>query len=143
MTEKLFENILIATDGSDRNTTAVQEAIRIAAGSGATLHAVYVTDTGAFESAPADLVVGETYSLIQEEAQDAVGKVRSLAGTVTVKTVVLEGKPATEIVRYAAENNIDLIVIGTQGKKGIERLLLGSVAETVIRRASCKVLVVK
>lgn len=143
MGEKLFENIMIATDGSDRNITAVKEAVRIAAGCGATLHAVYVTDTGAFESAPADMVVGETYTMIQEEGVAALEKVRSLAGDAKVKTVVLEGKPAPEIVRYAAEKNIDLIVIGTQGKKGIERLLLGSVAETVIRRAGCKVLVVK
>jgi len=57
--------------------------------------------------------------------------------------VILEGKPAAEIVRYAREKEIDLIVIGTQGKRGIERILLGSVAESIIRTAPCKVLVVK
>lgn len=143
MAEKLFENILVATDGSDRNATAVQEAIRIAAGSGAILHAIYVIDTGTFESASADVVVGNTYRVIQSEAEQALGRVRSLAGNVDVKTTVLEGKPAQEIVRFAVAEKIDLIVIGTQGKKGIERLLLGSVAETVIRLAACKVLVVK
>jgi len=143
MAEKLFENILVATDGSDRNITAVQEAIRIAAGSGAVLHAVYVIDIGTFESASADVVVGDTYRVIQAEADQALGRVRSLAGDVAVKTAVLEGKPAPEIVRFAQAEKIDLIVIGTQGKRGIERLLLGSVAETVIRLAACKVLVVK
>jgi len=143
MAEKLFENILVATDGSERNTTAVQEAVRIAAGSGAVLHAVYVLDAATYETASADVVMGDTFRVIQAEAEDALAKVRSLAGNIEVKTRVLEGKPAKEIVHFAATENIDLIVIGTQGKKGIERLLLGSVAETVIRLAACRVLVVK
>ncbi|MFA4860648.1 universal stress protein [Methanoregula sp.] len=143
MAEKLFENILVATDGSERNTTAVQEAVRIAAGSGAVLHAVYVVDTATYETASADVVMGDTFRVIQAEAEDALAKVRSLAGNIEVKTRVLEGKPAKEIVHFAATEKIDLIVIGTQGKKGIERLLLGSVAETVIRLAACRVLVVK
>ena len=52
-------------------------------------------------------------------------------------------KPAADIIRFATEKGIDLIIIGTQGKRGLERLLLGSVAEQVIRLAPCKVLVVK
>jgi nucleotide-binding universal stress UspA family protein len=143
MGEKLFDTILVATDGSDRNITAVQEAIRIAAWTGAVLHAVYVIDAGTFESASADVVVGDTYRVIQTEAEQALSRVQSLAGDIMVKTTILEGKPAPEIVRFAAAEKIDLIVIGTQGKKGIERILLGSVAETIIRLAGCKVLVVK
>jgi len=143
MGEKLFDTILVATDGSDRNITAVQEAIRIAAGTNAVLHAVYVIDAGTFESASADVVVGDTYRVIQTEAEQALSRVQSLAGDIMVKTTILEGKPAPEIVRFAAAEKIDLIVIGTQGKKGIERILLGSVAETIIRLAGCKVLVVK
>jgi nucleotide-binding universal stress UspA family protein len=121
----------------------VEEAIRIAAGSGAVLHAVYVIDASTYESASADVVMGDTFRVIQAEAEQALARVRSLAGNIEVKTSVLEGKPAKEIVHFAAEEKVDLIVIGTQGKKGITRLLLGSVAETVIRLAACKVLVVK
>ena len=66
-----------------------------------------------------------------------------MAGGVRLETVILEGKPAAEIVKYAREKAVDLIVIGTQGKRGIERILLGSVAESIIRAAPCKVLVVK
>ena len=60
-----------------------------------------------------------------------------------VETSILEGRPAAEIVKFSVAKGIDLIVIGTQGKKGLERLLLGSVAEEIIRSAPCKVLVVK
>lgn len=57
--------------------------------------------------------------------------------------VFLEGDPATEIVRYANDESVDLIVMGTHGRTGVERLLMGSVAEKVMRDAPCSVLVVK
>jgi nucleotide-binding universal stress UspA family protein len=57
--------------------------------------------------------------------------------------VIREGKPAAEIIRFAAEKKADLIVIGSRGKGGLERLLLGSVADEVVRTAPCSVLVVK
>jgi nucleotide-binding universal stress UspA family protein len=57
--------------------------------------------------------------------------------------VFLEGDPATEIVRYANDERVDLIVMGTHGRTGVERLLMGSVAEKVMRDAPCSVLVVK
>jgi nucleotide-binding universal stress UspA family protein len=141
--EKLFEKILIATDASENNKPSVEEGLRIARSCGSIVYAVYVIDYKAFYSASADMSVGDTYQLIRNEAKNAVDKVRSLAGDLTVETALLEGQPAAEIVKYAAKKDVDLIIIGTRGKRGIERLLLGSVAENVIRSAECKVLVVK
>ena len=143
MTNRLFDRILIATDGSDRNRAAVEEALRIGRLCGSTVFAVYVMDLGAFESASPDVVIGESWSVIQQEAEGALARVRSMAEGVRLETAILEGKPGVEIVRFATGNTIDLIVIGTQGKRGLERLLLGSVAEQVIQSASCRVLVVK
>lgn len=57
--------------------------------------------------------------------------------------IFLEGDPASEIVRYAHDAGVDLIVMGTHGRTGVERLLMGSVAEKVMREAPCSVLVVK
>ena len=143
MTNRLFERILIATDGSERNRAAVEEALRIGRLYGSAVFAVNVMDISAFESASADVVIGDTWAVIQREAEAALAYVRSMAEGVNLETLVLEGKPAAEIVRFATEKSIDLIVIGTQGKRGLERLLLGSVAEQVIRMAPCKVLVLK
>jgi nucleotide-binding universal stress UspA family protein len=142
--EKLFGKILIATDASENNKPAVEEGLRIARSCGSIVHAVYVIDNRALDTVSADVPVrNTTYQVIRDEAGKAVDKVLSHAGDVTVETAILEGQPSTEIVKYAAEKQIDLIVIGTRGKRGIERLLLGSVAENVIRSAECKVLVVK
>ena len=143
MTERLFARILVATDGSEKNKAAVEEALRIGRASGSPVHAVYVADISTLESASGDVVIGDTWDLVQREAADTLARVRERAGGVQLETGILEGKPAAEIVRYAREKEIDLIVIGTQGKRGIERLLLGSVAENIIRNAPCKVLVVK
>ena len=143
MTNRLFEKILIATDGSDRNKTAIQEGLRIGRGCGSPVFAVYVTDLSALESASANVAIRDTWTVIQREAEDSLARIRTMADGVNLETVILEGKPAAEIVRFAGEKGIDLIVIGTQGKRGLERLLLGSVAEQVIRTAPCKVLVVK
>ena len=140
----LFTKILVATDGSEKNRPAVSEALRIGRICGSPVHAVYVADLSTFESASADVVIGEDmWELVQREAAETLARIREMADGVNLTTVTLEGRPAAELLRYARENGIDLIVIGTQGKRGIERFLLGSVAETIIRNAPCRVLVVK
>jgi nucleotide-binding universal stress UspA family protein len=144
MTNQLFEKILIATDGSERNKAAVEEALQIGRVCGSKVFAAYVMDIGVFESASTDgAIIRDTWTVIQREADAALDRVRTMAEGVNLETVILEGKPAAEIVKFSAEKGIDLIVIGTQGKRGFERLLLGSVAEQVVRSTPCKVLVVK
>lgn len=143
MTNGLVDRILIATDGSEKNRPSLEEGIKIARAFSAAVYAVYVIDVGAFSSMSADMPIGDTYRIIKAEAEQAFSRIKTLAGDMPVETSVLEGRPAAEIVKFAVAKKIDLIVIGTQGKKGLERLLLGSVAEEVIRSAPCKVLVVK
>ena len=80
----------------------------------------------------------------EESAADELSKWRAKAGSqVPVKTVVCSGSASREIVRTANESNIDLIVIGSHGRTGLARLLLGSTAERVVRHAPCPVLVVR
>ncbi|MGD0534610.1 MAG: universal stress protein [Methanoregula sp.] len=143
MTEILLGRILIATDGSEKNRAALDEGIKIARAFGSIVYAVYVIDTGTFSSMSGDIPLGDTYTVFHTEAEQAFGRIKSQAGDMKVETSILEGHPAAEIVKFALAKKIDMIVIGTQGKKGLERLLLGSVAEEIIRSAPCKVLVVK
>ncbi|MFY9750196.1 MAG: universal stress protein [Methanoregula sp.] len=143
MTEELFGRILIATDGSEKNRAALEEGIRVARACRASVFVAYVIDTGTFSTMSGDIPLGDTYRVFKSEAEQAFARIHSLAGDMNVETAILEGRPATEMVKFAARKKIDLIVIGTQGKRGLERLLLGSVAEEIIRSAPCKVLVVK
>lgn len=75
--------------------------------------------------------------------REQLEQIRPTDPTIPVRHVFLEGDPAEEIVRYSRDAGIDLIVMGTHGRTGVERLLMGSVAERVLRDASCSVLVVK
>jgi nucleotide-binding universal stress UspA family protein len=70
-------------------------------------------------------------------------QIRPANPQIPVHHVLLEGNPATEIVRYATDAGMDLIVMGTHGRSGLERLLVGSVTEKVMREALCSVMAVK
>ena len=133
--------VLFATDFSDRSRLALQYAASQARVSGARLLIVHVdevsTETGE----------GMLHSGIPRE--DPGELERRLQNVVPVdfdgpcEHLLLEGDPALEIVRAAEEEDAILIVLGTHGRTGLARLLMGSVAEQVVRRAPCPVLIVK
>lgn len=141
---EIFKKILIATDGSKRTQSAVETGLQIASDHKSKVYAIYVVDTVTFTSIPMDVTWENMYQLLKDEGEEAVGRVKSAAGPgLDVETRVLEGNPALEITKFAKDNDLDLIVVGTLGKSGIDRLLLGSVAEKVVRIAPCPVLVIK
>ncbi len=94
-TTPLYEKILIAADGSEKNMAAVSETIRIARACGAEVVAVYVQDLGALESIPTgEMMLKDTWSVIQKESESTMSRIRSMAEGVAMTTAVLEGKPA-------------------------------------------------
>lgn len=126
MTELTIREILFPTDFSDVARTAGRTAADLARRFGARLHVLHVT-------AP---VVGIASPDTLQRAVDDLG-----TGVTTV-TASAAGTPAAEIVAYAARAGVDLIVMGTHGRSGVSRALLGSVTEGVVRRATCRVLTV-
>ena len=140
---KLFEKILIATDGSAKNQPAVEKSLELAREFGSILYVVYVIDETLFTSAQMEVWMDEVYMKLKDEGEKAVEQVKQIADGVKAEPLVLYGRPSQVITEFAAKNKVDLIVVGSQGKSGLERLLLGSVAESIIRMADCMVLVVK
>jgi nucleotide-binding universal stress UspA family protein len=139
----LFKKILIATDGSKYSLGATGKALEIARFHGAKVFALYVIDTRALITGNGIPAPNNMYQILEDEGKRAVSQVKEMAGGLPVETFVLAGHPSQTIVQFAKDNGIDLIVTGTLGKSGIEELLLGSVADKVIRTAPCPVLVVK
>ncbi|SFH67824.1 Nucleotide-binding universal stress protein, UspA family [Halorubrum aquaticum] len=141
----LYDRILVPTDGSPKGRRAVEHALALAAVHGADVHALYVVDTASYAGTGMEATWTGIDDLLREDADEAVAQVETLAeGTgVDVETTVVEGSPGREIVRYAADARCDLIVMGTHGRGGIDRLLLGSVAERVVRRSPVPVLTVR
>lgn len=129
---ELYKKILLATDGSEQNKKAVTHAIEQAKISGAELHAVYVLDM------KTDY---EPKSYLSTDLSN-VENIAKKEG-INVKKWIVKGHPAEEILKLAKEKAADLIVMGSLGRSGIEKILLGNVADKVIRNSSIPVLIVR
>ncbi len=143
-----LRRILAATDGSRYSETACLEAIGIARRTGARMTVASVVPSEA--ASPFDIVHSEMQrGLIaereQEAAESSVKNIKEIAGKegLPVEGVILEGRPYEAILHEAGEKRADLIVLGSHGRTGLEKLLMGSVTERVIGLADCAVLVVK
>jgi len=137
-----YERVLVTTDGSDAADAAVDHAIAVAGAYDATLHALSVVDiealaAGPTAAPPTDLL--ETLGEQSREATDAIADRAEEAGVETV-TEVREGFPGPGILEYADEEGIDLIAMGTHGRTGVNRILLGSTTERTIRRSPVPVM---
>jgi len=139
----MYDRVLIPTDGSTASEGAIEHAIDLAKQYGATLHALYVVDSGTYSSleAAADVVADE----LRAEGSEAVEAIAARAedGGVTAETAIETGVVHKSIVDYVDREGIDLVVMGTHGRTGVDRFLLGSVAEKVIRTADAPVMTVR
>lgn len=135
----MFTRILIPTDGTAGSACAVENGLGLAAKHGADVHALYVVDTSS-SMGHYDAVVEP----MEEEGEAAVEEVerRAREYDVSVTKAFRYGAPHEEILEYAADHDADLIVMGTHGRSGFERLVsAGSVAERVVRYADVPVVV--
>ncbi len=145
MASKLYKKILIATDGSEYTKNSIDYGIELAKNTQAKLDVLYVIDTAAFASIPMDAAWESMYELLKQEGDEATRYVaeKAEAEGLAVERLTVEGHPAEEIIKYAEKNYISVIVMGTLGKSGLDRFLLGSVAEKVVRASKIPVLVVR
>jgi nucleotide-binding universal stress UspA family protein len=141
----MYERILVPTDGSTGVERAVEHAIDLASAHGATIHAVYVVNTASYGGIPMETSWDGIRDVLSEEGESALERVKTLAADsgVAVEPAVLDGSPSRRIVDYAEQADCDLIVMGTHGRGGLDRLLLGSVAERVVRSSEIPVLTVR
>lgn len=140
-----FKKIMIATDGSVCSRMAANNGIELARLSGGKVYAVYVVSMEYFSSMAVDLYWERIHAALENEGIEAVNYVKGAGEIegVIVEPVLLEGNPTDELIRYAEENKMDIIIMGTLGRTGIKRLLLGSVAGNVVRHSKVPVMVVK
>jgi len=133
--------ILFPTDFSHLSDAALEHATALARDTGASLLIVHV------EEPPLAYGGGEMYYGVAEPDQAEVRRmteaVKPSDPSVQYEHRLVNGSPADEIVRVAEEEHVDMIVIGTHGRTGLKRLLMGSTAEAVMRKAKCPVFVFK
>ena len=132
-----YRDILVPTDGSDCANAAVDHALSIARACDATVHAINVIDTEIYPIGPGGQLPVDVSEPLKQSGQAAVEAVADRADSagVTVDTALVNGRPSDTIRTYATEHSIDLIVMGTHGRSGLDRMLLGSTTERVIRQS--------
>jgi len=139
------KKILIPTDGSDYSFHAAEYGLSIAKQHNATITVVYVLDEVVIDRFTHVTEREDIEKELKEDGQRYINFVLALAEKEGVKatSLIVKGRPFEQIVHLANGLNMDLIVMGTYGRRGAERILIGDVAERVIEYAHCPVLVVK
>ncbi|ELY48652.1 universal stress protein [Natronorubrum bangense] len=139
----MFDTVVVATDGSESVKRAVDVALDLADRFDADIHALSVVDASEVDASPQQLR-DELRTALETTADAALATVEDRADEdVEITAAVREGRPAAEICEYAREIDADLVATGTRGRHGENRLLLGSVAERIVRTSPVPVLSVR
>ncbi|WP_276250642.1 universal stress protein [Haloarcula rara] len=139
----MYDAVLLPTDGSEGTRAAVEHAIDHARQYDAALHVLYVVDAriGVARETTPEVIFEE----LEDQGRRAIESVQSQARGADVETiegVVARGDPHQAILDYAAAEDIDLVVMGTHGRTGLDHYLVGSVTEKVVRLSDVPVLTV-
>lgn len=141
-----IKTILFPTDFSEFNKVALEYASRLAAESGAMLYIVHADEMEQLAAVMVDSAYPYPSPWDDEGRREAHRKLKKVLPTVPgvkYQHCFLRGTPTGEIVSFAKEEGVDLIVMASHGRTGLRRLLMGSTAENVMRHAPCPVLIVK
>ncbi|MEN6329824.1 MAG: universal stress protein [Methanobacteriaceae archaeon] len=131
----MFEKILVPTDGSEYAERAVDVALSLARELGARVVALHVLDE--------KLIM--PFEVLEEEGQNILKGVRKRGEemNVPVDEIILFGNPRHDMAKIATKSGVDLVIIGTHGRTGVEKLLMGSVAENALKTVEVPVMLVK
>ena len=137
-----YEEILIPTDGSTASEAAIEHGVAIASAVDARVHAVNVIDLGDVTASSEYSIPTQLIETLEERGEAATAAVaeHAAAADLDVTTSVISGFPARDLLEYAEANDVDLITMGTAGRTGLDRFLMGSTTERVVRHANVPVL---
>ena len=139
----MYKKILVPTDGSEFAKKAQKQALFLAKVSGAEIIAVSVTENNFVQGLPLNDEVFQLNQILNERSVENLKEFDKLnEDSIKISHVIREGSPARVILEVAKDENADLIVMGSSGKSGFDRFIMGSVADKVVNSAKCAVLVV-
>ena len=143
-----LKTVLVPTDFSDASESALRYGKAMAQAFGASLHVVHVMEDLLAHAWAAEVYVSSMPQLRDEIEKESRQRLEALLNEgdrekFRAEVALLAGNPFLEIIRYAKAHEVDLIVMGTHGRGPIAHMLLGSVAEKVVRKSPCPVLTVR
>lgn len=139
----MYERILFPTDGPETTDRVLAHAVDLSERYSAQLHVVYAVDPTVFANDVETGVIVEEFDWAGERIADEAATRARDTGLEDVEGAVTHGPPSRAIIGYADDHDVDLIVIGTRGRTGLGRFLLGSVAERVVRLSPVPVFIVR
>lgn len=137
----MYEHILLAADGSENSERAAMEAVKVAS-SASVVEIVYVISV---DAAKIELLHAQSSEGLFLERRRKLANVERILRQANVKhqVTMLKGEPGPEIVRYANDQDVDLVIIGSRGLNSLQEMMLGSVSHKVMKRVKCPALIVK
>ncbi|MFB6093880.1 MAG: universal stress protein [Halanaeroarchaeum sp.] len=139
-----MKHVLVPLDGSDQAWNALDYAAEeFPTATITVLHVIDPVEAGYTATASVPGYTEQWYEQAQDRAEDLFESAAGRAEDASLETETEVGRPSTVIVQFAEENDVDQIVMGSHGRSGVSRILLGSVAETVVRRSPVPVTIVR
>lgn len=137
----MYQHILLAVDGSENAVHAAKEAVKIAS-EASFIEMVYVAD---FEKAKTEVLHAKSSESLMLERKRKVAPIEEVLRSAgkQFNLTILHGTPGPEIVKYANEKKVDLVIIGSRGLNSLQEMVLGSVSHKVMKRVQCPALIVK
>jgi len=139
----MYKHILLASDGSENAVRAAKEAVKLASyDADSMINVIYVID---YDKSKTEVLHSTSNEEMEVERRRKNSKVIQFLdeANVNYKTTILRGKPGPEIVRYANDQHVDIVVIGSRGLNTLQEMVLGSVSHKVMKRVHCPALIVK
>lgn len=144
---KLYNKILLTTDGSEYSLNALEHALSIASANDAEIVVLNVIEDNFVIDLPNAEIIRDVKEILNEKSQKALKQVEELKEDlgydVKLRFISVEGSPSNIILKTIEEEDINLVVIGSSGKTGFDKFIMGSVANKVVNSAKCSVLVIR
>lgn len=141
-----MSKILVPADGSEYSKKALEQALTIAKGIGASVAAVNVVEAPPTVYVRSQKVLDDAMARYREESAKVLEECKAIAeklGLPLTETAILKGDPAASIVAFSEKGGFDLIVMGSRGRGKLKGMVLGSTSNKVLHQAKCSVLIVK
>jgi nucleotide-binding universal stress UspA family protein len=141
----LFTNILVPVDGSDNSYRALDAALLFSEKLGSNITAVHVMEQVPITHIGSEKLLSEFLEAYKKENQDILSKCSEIATqkALTIKTLLLQGNPASVILDYSKQGKFDLLIMGSRGMGKFKELILGSVSNKIVHHSPCAVLLIR
>ena len=141
----MFTNILVPVDGSDNSYRALDAALLFSEKLGSNITVVHVMEQVPITHIGSEKLLSEFLEAYKKENQDILSKCSEIATQkgLTIKTLLLQGNPASVILDYSKQEKFDLLIMGSRGMGKFKELILGSVSSKIVHHSTCAVLLIR